>query len=478
MSKLAIDLQLLTGTYEAQEPDGTPEWPPHPYRLVAALIAAAGSNPTESVEACLRVLSELGPPTVYASPEVSWTKDYTSFVPGSPTARGLRKMLKPQPVRADRCSYVPEPTVRFEWATDTSAEGEVVDREVLAILLGRIGHLGRCSGVVIAHIGDAAQPLPGLVAWEPDPNGPRELRIAVPGTIQDARKQYAVGMGERPVCGYRNYRKAGDPAGTPLGGPWSALVCYQLSGKPPIRIEDVMAVCEQVRAAAMPTAQQCPEISGHEDDGSPTTKPHIAWVPLVNVGYERSDGTVLGIGVALPDGVAAPPMPEELTFQGYKYKLTVPLDMGPSASRRASWALQEARWTGLSATWATATPIALPRLPAKRTSRNTDGTRYVRPRPMTRERLESAVVKALKDSGFPEPVDVVATVAPVLKGTVDSRAHRARRHHDNLTRLFVHAEVRFPVQVRGPVIVGAYRHFGMGLMAPVNEEDALCQSIA
>jgi CRISPR-associated protein Csb2 len=41
-------------------------------------------------------------------------------------------------------------------------------------------------------------------------------------------------------------------------------------------------------------------LSGHERDGTPTREPHIAIVPLANVGYRWSDGTWNGLAIVLP----------------------------------------------------------------------------------------------------------------------------------------------------------------------------------
>jgi CRISPR-associated protein Csb2 len=44
-------------------------------------------------------------------------------------------------------------------------------------------------------------------------------------------------------------------------------------------------------------------ISGHRPDGAPTTNPHVAYLPLPDVGHEHADGHLLGLALALPYGL-------------------------------------------------------------------------------------------------------------------------------------------------------------------------------
>ena len=57
-----------------------------------------------------------------------------------------------------------------------------------------------------------------------------------------------------------------------------------------------------------------------------------------------------------------------------------------------------------------------------------------------------------------------------LDGVPPVPAFRLHRKSEERPRWGVHATLRFPVPVRGPVLLGAGRYFGLGLMRPVVEE--------
>jgi CRISPR-associated protein Csb2 len=131
----AVRCELLLGSYQAADPFGPAdavEWPPHPYRLHAALVAAAseagGERPAEDALAALRWLEQQRPPSITCSPEPSGRTVAASWVPRNPT-RGTewkRDYLDKgrRIVRLDRSfpTAIPaDPAVTFTWPTDDRA---------------------------------------------------------------------------------------------------------------------------------------------------------------------------------------------------------------------------------------------------------------------------------------------------------------------------------------------------------------------
>lgn len=81
---LAVEIDLLTGRYGAgrfNDP-AQPEWPPHPQRLFAALVAiwADADEPDAHEKAALEVFEALGPPQIVCS-EASVRSPVTNYVP-------------------------------------------------------------------------------------------------------------------------------------------------------------------------------------------------------------------------------------------------------------------------------------------------------------------------------------------------------------------------------------------------------------
>jgi CRISPR-associated protein Csb2 len=79
----------------------------------------------------------------------------------------------------------------------------------------------------------------------------------------------------------------------------------------------------------------------------------------------------------------------------------------------------------------------------------------------------AAVRRAVVHSGLPEPLDVELSMRPMLPGGVDlSPADVIRRATDRGFKPYRHVRMRFRDPIRGPVVVGSMRHYGLGLCAP------------
>jgi CRISPR-associated protein Csb2 len=203
-----------------------------------------------------------------------------------------------------------------------------------------------------------------------------------------------------------------------------------------------------------------PEVlHGHGADG----RPHVAFLAVPDVGFSRSDGHLLGVGVALPEM----PEDEQRTILRAVHGLR-----GPDGSRTASidlnghgrlrmmrvsgtageagrWGLTVRRWRRPCRRWASVTPVILDRYP----KRPEDFAKVIR--------------RSCREADLPDPVDLRITTAPHLPGTVPFSSwdlpKRARK------RLYRHVVLEFDRPVTGPVLLGAGRYQGIGLLAPFPE---------
>lgn len=184
-----------------------------------------------------------------------------------------------------------------------------------------------------------------------------------------------------------------------------------------------------------------PEVSGHDAEDSP----HVAYLPLLDAGSDRSSGQVVGLGVLAPPG--RPELVEllrgsllpgfPLMFRGTRLQLRPP--------RPGVRALDPAAWSAPARLWATATPIVLDRFSG-------------------RGNESAEISRACVHMGLPEPVAVATSRAPELPGAADLRPGDLPRR-DN--RPYTHATLEFPDPVTGPVLLGSQRYLGMGLCHPV-----------
>src|SRR5581483_1654638 len=142
-----------------------------------------------------------------------------------------------------------------------------------------------------------------LRAWVPGPGGVVSLRAPYPGRLADLERWHRAGR--RPQSSYTvpygpPSRAAFAPrvVETVFGGPNDWFVFEDAGGFRP-DLGAIAHVSRRLRDALMAASRQpVPElISGHGSDGRPSTRPHLAIVPLANVGWEWSTGELLGVAV-------------------------------------------------------------------------------------------------------------------------------------------------------------------------------------
>jgi CRISPR-associated protein Csb2 len=122
------------------------------------------------------------------------------------------------------------------------------------------------------------------------------------------------------------------------------------------------------------------------------------------------------------------------------------------------------RWTEPARRWYTATAVALGRNP---------GDLYARDPDRAAEAVEAAERTIAADCvnlRLPEPVAVWIHRRSLLNGApAVNRFMPFPEQGNGPRRVCVHAEILFDRRIRGPVILGAGRYFGLGLCAPVKE---------
>ncbi len=109
-------------------------------------------------------------------------------------------------------------------------------------------------------------------------------------------------------------------------------------------------------------------------------------------------------------------------------------------------------WNRLSRAWRSVTPILLDRFPKK------NG-------PSVEEILRASCVRI----GLPEPIKVAHGPYSKVEGVPPVPSFRLQRAGEERPRWGVHATVVFDAPVRGPILLGAGRFFGLGLMRPGQE---------
>jgi len=485
---LAIRCQFLQGTYQASPPGQLTEseWPPHPCRLHAALVAAGwawggGAFPSQAAEALAWLESLPAPLILTPAGAGAIRRSPTTYVPRNFTSRETTALVGH--LRAGRHAnfqrgsgrvprtfptrVVGDEPVWFVWP---KAEPSSAQKLALERLAGELQYLGSSRspvlGMALAGEGDeqpwAAEHGGPMMSFEPTRTGDggRNLRVAYPGLTTALLSSRGAEL-RAPLGASATYRQQPEAAAASSAirqdGPFASLAIKRRRRADfGLTVSHVVTLTEAFRAACLSVAgDEAPAVlHGHGDH------PHAAYLALPNVGGVHSDGVVLGLGVAIPATAsetdrkairAAVAGVRHLNIGKGALKWTLK-DIEPASAPRT---LQAQRWIGPAKRWSTVTPVILDR----------------HPKPAHGFSLDDALHLSFENAMLPQPVDgrFEASRTPSLGGSVAAVSHlRTPRLHG----LALHITVTFPVEVVGPVLVGKGRHLGLGLFAPVPERYA------
>jgi CRISPR-associated protein Csb2 len=373
---------------------------------------------------------------------------------------------------------IPEtPTFSFLWQDADATE----HRGPLERLCSRVTRLGHSSSLVRCNVIDR-DISPTLV---PSDDGDVTLRVVGSGQLErldrvfdrrrhDGDENYV--LPARPQR-YRSMFEVATPiipAESVFSTEW--VLFERVGGSRPVssRTTDVAralrgALLEQHGDAGLPTT-----LSGHAET-SPAEQPHVAFVPLPFVGHEHADGAIMGCAVVLPREIALEDRETLLRLiakwerERSDKRRNLALASGslpPFVVRRVDVSgkksLAPETWCHASTRFITATPIALDKNPGNLRS-NKDGTA----RRAALEAQQSIRDACLRIVGV-RPAAVEVSLAPLLPGAQHVRHFQPWPGRPGRTpRVRVHADIRFDEPVRGPLILGAGRYFGLGLCLPV-----------
>ena len=459
---LALTIELLNGRYDAARVDDRAhaEWPPHPARLFSAMVAAARSEDDRDV---LRWLENQTPPFIDVSAfQVPYRRE-AWVVTNKLESKGKSQTHpgRTSSFRARTGTIPMSPTVRMTWPV------EVDDTQVAAVdtIARRIPYIGRSTGVAVVSA-SASGATDGMgsdqtVRYEPCSLLEAELsaRVPYPGLLAELDEQFGAGRPAWETSREHGYRTVGDHdavsqrAGE-VPSAYPDVVVMRFRGfQPDGRMASVLTGV--LRAAVLSAAgDDAPAVlHGHGADG----RPHVAFLALPDVGYEHSDGHLLGMAVAVPE------LPEDerravlqavhrlrrddQTVQLRVNRLGIVELMWAPGERRPFGASVE-RWRHGSRRWVSATPVVLDRYPK------------------SASQFEETIRESVVMVGLPEPVDIQVSRGALQPGAVqlrpDDLPKRARG------RPYRHVALAFDRTVHGPVMVGAGRYLGVGLLAPAD----------
>lgn len=473
---LAIRCRLLRDTFEGAQPDdpGEPEWPPSWMRIFSALVAVADHD-SDAERALLARLEGLPAPVIGANPLAAWMDPEmgvrrSAWVPLNARAdSGSASLVARKNDQRSWARFVPRaPEVVYGWHGEPLAPDE---RALLDKMCRRVPYVGRStSPVTMEVLEEWPEQLPSMEPRSADAseaaNGGEVhiVRVPFPGSLNALRDVHERKMRGEPgdpwtIGKYVEYgvAAAADGEEEVEAGPYRDLVVLGLEG-PQRDGRHAVEFSDLLRKAVMARmTREIPAVHGHGPRGTV----QCAFLALPFVGHRHSDGHIVGLAIAVPE------LPQEdLVELSTAIGTVVGSGLGSRSLgqfqlrrftgielRRAPLALQPWRWRRESTAWVTVYPAVL--------------DRYLK----REDELEDVVRTSIRNSGYPEPIAVRASLRPfssVVPGALDLQPYETTRPgHRQGFRPYRHLIVRFARPVRGPVVIGSMRHYGLGLCLPL-----------
>ena len=233
-------------------------------------------------------------------------RNVTNLVSG--TARTGMDLLPENRIRQARLypSVTPtEPRVTYVWKNVPTVDtGDALDG-----LLGRVTRLGHSSSLVSCRISSESPTLTHV----PSDQG-NVLRWVRKGQLEHLESEYRQHHGSRPrtlpftAVRYRSAQDTGRVGiATALSadtvGDWLIFEFLPASRRlPSTRTAEIAKV---LRATVFRYAEDpLPEgLTGHREDGTPSSSPHVGFLALPHIGHEHADGRLMGAAIAIPDSL-------------------------------------------------------------------------------------------------------------------------------------------------------------------------------
>jgi CRISPR-associated protein Csb2 len=520
---LAIKVEYLTGVCMAtrhNDPSrSTPEWPPHPDRLYSALVAAAaepasnGNQDTiipDGAKVALKWLAEQGAAQLAASekrqreaPEVHMPtnphEDEVWQKPKKGKPRALQKSFDLKtllPVHRKKAALpipavIPDdPAVYFIWP---AAEPDSSMLSTLKTICERVTYLGRSRSLVRVSLADTPPPATHV----PDSLGQVQLRVPGPDRLCYLIDKYQRDGGKPEPSPPRRYRVVEQDQQQevlrstfdrmfifrPQAGDLALPAVATLKVTKAFRQGLLRCVHERVCqcggwVSAVPRCSDALDcyrkiptlLSGYDmgvNSCTPTKSAHLAFValPFVHESLRHADGSIKGLAVLVPRD------PEQQALQLLATGLIRLSEVGLPIPGVGTWRLEEVpadnpplqtldmrSWTGPSRVWATVTPMVFGHVPKEKNGGE-----------------PAAILESLRMIGRDLPDTVVELAVgrhSPLHGAAPSWQFKPRP--DGATGepaawMLRHVTLRFNQDVRGPLVLGRMRYFGLGLMRPMEE---------
>jgi len=483
---LAVSVYLLDGRY-----NGAGDWPPSPFRLFQALVAAAwtGRAANKAELNALKWLESLPEPPIILAPPAIQAKATTYYVPrnAADVCKGdMEKAAKMRDAKVFKPWIIRDAAMfRYFW----KAAGVDSFQDALTQLIDRVYQLGRGIDMAYASIAilDGAQ-----AQYCIDSHAGSVHRPAAVGTVNKAQCPLEDSLDSLTRRHAAQQRRLDNNTLRQAPKPLFKMVSYN---SPPTRLLfDILENRPGERFAPQPGCQIVTLVERIRDllavrlhslgpsllerivigrnAGEADKARRIRIIPLPSIGSIHADQQIRRVLVEVPPDCQIESRDIEWALSGLDLSvdpetgevidaagpLFVVTDDRKMLSHYGVVANDQRGWQ----VWRTVTPAAL-------------SVRHPRGKMSGGRRAEHlgavahAARQALRHAGFPDGVEVLL----VQREPFDTKGSLAAEFAEDSrfqSRQLYHLEVMFSEPVTGPVVVGNGRYLGLGLCAPVQEQ--------
>lgn len=469
---LALEVEYLMGRVIASCHDDRRmvEWPPHPARLFAALVAAFKEcDLGDTVRKALEWLEAQPEPGIYANPPEhgGWVRDVCDvFVPVNDPKRKTKSVLPDKRSRQLRWfpAYTPnDKTVYFIWNDAALDEQTATALQEVAENVTYLGH--SMSPVRVSVRRDV--PEGNAPTLTPHPQGTVLLRTTGQGRLdylETLHLRRSENASLQPRLGrVSEYRIAGASITSSPRSFFQRIYVLRKEQRCRLPLEAAYGLCSLVRKALLDRcADPLPEsISGHLPNREPSNQPHMAVIPLADVGHRHADGHIMGFAVLFPEHAAA--HERKQLEQGLQKLQRITLGalgewqvslLDAESLEAAAKTLQPETYSAAHKHWATVTPVVFGHYPKNRPGKD----------------ALAIIGQACQDIGLPQPVDVHIVPGSCFNGVPRAKDFRSNADFQRVghlkEKMLAHITLSFDQAVNGPLILGAGRFLGLGVCRP------------
>jgi len=499
-SFLCLTVRFLQPFFHGRRDGNEPEWPPSPLRVFQALVAAASGRWNERIElaranpALLWLETQPIPEIVAAEAVVSSVKclfyvpDNTGDLVVSAWKKGDTTKTVKRTDKVVRPTHLADDAVHYLYALPQDHSDVDTHLAVLKAAARSITHLGWGTDIAVGDAtvitADEAERLSGR-RWRPATSGGTQLRAPLAGTLSDVSRKHADFLGRMtdggflpvpPLKEFRilSYRRDDDTQQRP----YRVFEFRKTDGSRfSYHQRKLIHLAGMVRHLAIKAMEVSPPngvpdywvdtyIAGHEKNGAQHRQ--LSYLPLPSIGHVHTDPSVRRFMLAASPG--------EETWLDHVARRLAGQVLQPERGDEFSEndrndppmlvPMQQDNVTRLYTqpvhTWHSVTPVILP----GHDDHNPAKTRKLIEKALAQSSIEQPCsFEWSQFSRFPKSLSA-------HKYDKDKKPTGYIRPDHLLTQTAVHLTLRFNdgLNIPGPLVIGAGRHCGFGLMASIHED--------